>query len=86
MVVGDEGNVTFDCGGATLNLENITLHIGFNETLGGGAIVNSGTLTLDNVTIRDSIVDSGYSGDTILSYGPLTMDNSLIENNSKLWG
>ena len=72
-------NVT---GSGTLSLKNITLHNGFNDTLGGGAIVNSGSLNLDSVTIRDSNVDSGYSGGAILSYGPVNMDNSLIENNT----
>jgi len=69
-------------GGATLNLVNITLQNGFNGTLGGGAILNNGTLSLDGVTIRDSNVDSGYSGGAILSYGPVTIANSLIENNT----
>lgn len=65
-----------------LTLRNITLKNGYNNTLGGGAILNNNVLFLEGVTIRDSNVDSAVSGGAILSYGGLVMEDSLIENNT----
>ena len=68
--------------GNNLTLKNITLSNGYDDTFGGGSILSLGGLTLENVTIRDSHVDPAYSGGAIFSYEPVTMTNSLIENNS----
>jgi hypothetical protein len=72
--------------GASLTLQNITLIQGRNNDIGGGAIYNLGALTLDNTTISASNVDilqyTGASGGAILSYGPVTITNSLIDNNT----
>ena len=67
---------------AGLTLQNITLANGFDNTSGGGAILNLGEVTLQNVTIRDSHVDPGHSGGAIMSLGPLTLTDSLIEANT----
>lgn len=66
---------------ASLTVKNITLTNGFDDTYGGGSILNLGVLALDNATIQDSNVDAGHSGGAIMSQGPLTIENSLIENN-----
>lgn len=65
---------------ATLSVKNITLSNGYDNSYGGGSILNLGTLNLDNTTIKDSNVDSGHSGGAIMSVGSLTINNSLIEN------
>jgi predicted outer membrane repeat protein len=67
---------------ANLTVKNITLQNGYDNTFGGGSILNLGELNLDNTTIMDSNVDSGHSGGGIFSYGPVTIINSLLENNT----
>ena len=67
---------------ATLMVKNLILTSGFDNTFGGGSILNLGGATLENSTIRDSNVASAYSGGAIFSYGPVTIGDSLIENNT----
>ena len=67
---------------ATLTVKNIILKNGYDNTFGGGSILSLGGLTLNNATIRDSNVDSGHSGGAIMIYKPVTIVNSLIENNT----
>ena len=76
--------------GAALILRNIVLTNGFSSG-NGGAIYNGalgsdsfGSVTLENTTIRDS--RSAQSGGAIVSTGPLTITNSLLENNQALNG
>jgi hypothetical protein len=71
--------------GAVLTLRNIVLvRASFNGD--GGAIRNNanGTLVLESSTIRDS--HATLSGGAILSYGPLTITNSVLEGNTALNG
>jgi hypothetical protein len=67
--------------GINLILQNITLANGYSNLDDGGAIFNSGNLTLENTTIRDSNTGSSSSGGAIVSYGSLTIANSRFENN-----
>jgi predicted outer membrane repeat protein len=67
---------------ASLTVKNITLRYGFDNTYGGGSILNLGGLTLNNATIRDNNVDSGHSGGAIYSQKPVVITNSLLENNT----
>jgi predicted outer membrane repeat protein len=75
---------------AVLTLRNVVLDHGF--ALGdGGAIHNGsvgadmpGAVILENSTIRNSL--AGQSGGAIVSTGPLTITDSLLENNSALNG
>ncbi len=76
--------------GAALILRNIVLTNGFS-TGNGGAIHNGssgsdmpGSVTLENSIIRNS--KSNLSGGAIVSTGPLTITNSLLENNQALNG
>lgn len=76
--------------GAALVLRNIVLTNGFSRA-DGGAIRNGafgsdapGSVTLENSVIRNS--RSGLSGGAIVSTGPLTITNSLLENNEALNG
>ena len=67
--------------GAPLTLRNITLtHAYFVGD--GGAIINrlNGTLMLENSVIRNSTAITGNGG-AIISFGPLTITNSLLEGN-----
>jgi predicted outer membrane repeat protein len=75
---------------AVLTLRNIVLDHGFAAG-DGGAIHNGsagadkpGAVILENSTIRNSI--AGQSGGAIVSTGPLTITNSLLEGNSALNG
>jgi predicted outer membrane repeat protein len=77
-------------GGAALILRNIVLTNGFSSG-NGGAIHNGssgsdtpGSVTLENSVIRNS--RSSLSGGAIVSTGPLTITNSLLENNQALNG
>ncbi len=66
--------------GAVLTLRNIVLTGGYVSGDGGAIRNNSnGTLVLESSTIRDSAATG--SGGAILSTGPLTITNSLLENN-----
>jgi hypothetical protein len=76
--------------GAVLTLRNIVLDHGF-AVANGGAIHNGsagadtpGAVILENSTIRNST--AGQSGGAIVSTGPLTITNSLLEGNSALNG
>jgi hypothetical protein len=76
--------------GAVLTLRNIVLAHGFSSG-DGGAIHNGsagadtpGAVVLENSTIRDSIAN--LSGGAIVSTGPLTITNSLLEGNEALNG
>jgi hypothetical protein len=88
---GQDGDRLFEVSsGAVLTLRNIVLAHGF-ATGDGGAIYNGssgadipGSVILENSTIRDSI--AGASGGAIVSTGPLTITNSLLEGNSALNG
>ncbi len=72
--------------GVTLTLKNITLINGYNsDSNGGGAVFNSGTLALDNVTIKD-MPDSGFNGGAISTAGSLNIANSTFFNNKALNG
>ena len=71
--------------GATLTLRQLVLTRAFFNG-DGGAIRNTanGTLILESSTIRDS--HAALSGGAILSLGPLTISNSLLEGNTALNG
>lgn len=65
-------------GGEELTLRGLTLTLGFSSG-DGGAIVNNGTLTVDDCTIQNS--NAVGSGGAIVSYGPLTVRNSMLTGN-----
>lgn len=71
--------------GTELTLVSIVLTNGYSSG-DGGAISNSGTgtLILLNTTIRDS--QAGASGGAIVTYGPLFIIQSVLENNQALNG
>ncbi|MGQ0603049.1 MAG: hypothetical protein ACT4QE_15310 [Anaerolineales bacterium] len=71
--------------GAVLTLRNITLARGYFNGDGGAIRNNSnGTLILENSTIGNSTATA--SGGAILSTGPMTITNSLLEGNRALNG
>ncbi len=69
-----------------LTLQNLTLDRGLMTTEGGGAILNSGTLTLNNVTISNSVTTAvAEGGGAIHNSGggaSLTLVNSTITGNT----
>lgn len=66
----------------SLTLQNIVLSNGIHP-LEGGAILNQGELSLDKVTIRNSLTSGpGSAGGAISTYGILVINGSLLENNS----
>lgn len=72
--------------GIHLTLKNISLINGYNsDGNGGGAVYNTGTLALDNVTIQN-MPDSGFNGGAISTVGSLNIANSTFFNNKALNG
>jgi hypothetical protein len=66
---------------ATLTLTNITLVNGYSASGDGGAIVNNGTLNVNNSKFFQNQTDPAWSGGAIVSYGPLNITNSEFGNN-----
>ena len=61
----------------------LTLTTGLNiDGGGGGAIHNSGTLTITNTTISNSITTVSGAGGAIISFATLTVSNSTFAGNS----
>ena len=54
------------------------------EAVGGGGIVNIGTVTLNNskVTANTAYGDIGGGGGGILNFGPVTLNNSQVTGNT----
>ena len=69
--------------GGALNLNSLTLSNGMNTSGGGGAIHNSGTLTISNSTFgNSSTTGNGNSGGAINTFFALTITNSTFSGNS----
>jgi predicted outer membrane repeat protein len=67
---------------ATLTLEDITLDSAYNVNSDGGAIVSSGTLSLKDVTIKNSQTGNIYCGGAIWASGAVSITDSKFEKNS----
>src|SRR6185369_9891040 len=65
--------------GHTLSLKNITLDKGYASHNAGGAIVDAGSLALNNVTIQNSVADE--DGGAIWASGPVSIRNSRLHVN-----
>lgn len=72
----------FVSNGVTLTLRNIVLDSFYSAGASGGAIVNNGTLVLDNSTIQFSQTDVNHGGGAIFSNGPVFIANSTLKKNS----
>ncbi|MGO9507244.1 MAG: choice-of-anchor D domain-containing protein [Mycobacterium sp.] len=77
--------------GATLNLNNLTIAHGSGGGFGspadeGGAILNSGTLTVTNCTLSDNNALGSSNGGAIYNDGTLTVTNSTLSGNSTVYG
>ena len=87
---GRHAHRLFDVGsGVTLMLNNLTLSNGYASGADGGAIANGsadggGTLIINASRLLNN--RAGGSGGAIVSYGPLTINNSLLEGNQALNG
>ncbi len=64
--------------GGTLTLSNSTL-AGNSASYSGGGIANDGTLTLSNATLAGN---SGSYGGGIVNYGMLTLQNTIVAQNT----
>jgi predicted outer membrane repeat protein len=62
--------------GGSLSLQNLTVSNGHSLVGDGGAIFNSGNLTIGTCKVLNNTTESTWSGGAIVSYGPLTIDNS----------
>src|SRR5437868_3924172 len=60
---------------ASLELDQIALDSGAINGQSGGAIVNGGTLRLNQVTLQFSQTDLIYGGGAIYTFGPLFVNN-----------
>lgn len=67
---------------ATLTLEDITLDSAYNVNSDGGAIVSSGTLSLKDVTIKNSQTGTAYCGGAIWASGAVSIVESKFEKNT----
>jgi len=67
---------------ASLSLNDILLDRAFSNGTNGGAISNAGTLSLDNTRIQNSVTDVSHSGGAIYTLGPVTINDSILNNNS----
>ncbi len=76
----NQGRIFTISTGVTLNLKNLILQNG-NTTDDGGAISNSGTLTINNSTIKNNT--AGNDGGGIANIGgTVTITDSIISNNT----
>ena len=90
VTINGGGNVTIDAnnshriayinGGATLNLQNITIRNG--HYVFGGALYNDGTLSLSNVTVQNSYGSSQGGAIYNAAGRPVTITNSTFSNNT----
>ena len=74
---------------AVITVQNLTLDRGLMTTEGGGAIYTNGTLTLNNVTISNSVTTAGLQGGgaMFVSSGTVNINDSVITGNSStMWG
>ncbi|MFZ5856640.1 MAG: choice-of-anchor Q domain-containing protein [Chloroflexota bacterium] len=71
---------------AVLTLQNLTLDRGLMTTDGGGAIKNSGTLTLNNVTVSNGVTTAAFEGGGAIynssGSAALTLVDSTITGNT----
>jgi len=70
---------------STFTLQNIIIANGFAGFLGGGGILNFGTVTISNSAISNNSSSSG-GGISNTSSGTVTISNSAISNNSSSSG
>jgi hypothetical protein len=77
-------------GGSSLTLDHITLQGGYSEAFNGGAIYNSGTLSLSNCTLYGNIsffsgyvasLRGGEGGAIYNNAGTVKISNSIISGN-----
>ncbi|HEY1662175.1 MAG TPA: choice-of-anchor Q domain-containing protein [Verrucomicrobiae bacterium] len=69
--------------GINVSLNSLVITNGFPGTgISGGAILNSGTLALNNCTLAGNSVDSSTSGGAIANGGPLTLTGCTLSSNS----
>jgi len=70
-------------GGVSAVLSSLTLTNSYpGAGISGGAIVSSGTLTLNNCTLAGNSVDTSATGGAIWSSGPLTLAGCTLSGNA----
>ena len=70
--------------GVTVTLENLTIEDGEVSYQDGGAIYNSGDLTINKCVFKGNNVN--WSGGAIYNLGTLTINNSIFNNNTASGG
>jgi len=71
----------FDITAVTVNISDVTLSGGSNTTSGGGAISNSGVLTLANSIVTGN-TDTAAGGGGIINYDKLYLNYCTVSNNT----
>lgn len=66
--------------GVTAHISALTIHDGRSESVNGGGIFNSGTLTLDSVTLTSNKTD--FDGGAVYNADVLGIENSTLSGNS----
>jgi parallel beta-helix repeat protein/predicted outer membrane repeat protein len=80
-----QGRIFYIQPGYTVTIQNLTLKNGYlkgEDEATGGAIFNSGNLTLKNTTISNNSVSTQSGGGAIYNNGTLTITNSTLNNNT----
>ena len=65
-----------------VNINDLTIRYGHEASEDGGGIINSGTLTLTNVSVIDNTVGGLFAGGGINNNGRLTLINSTVGGNT----
>jgi hypothetical protein len=84
QINGNHNSRIFEVAGANVvTLNSLTLSNGYpGSAASGGAILNSGTLSVSNCTLTGNSVDSSSVGGAIVNYGPLLLSGCTLSGNS----
>lgn len=86
-ISGNHGSRIISIDSGTVAISGVTLTDGFNNdstgvgSTSGGAIQNSGTLSLTDVAVTDSTYEGSGGGGAIASQGDMTLDRVTIAGN-----
>jgi hypothetical protein len=84
QINGNHNSRIFEVAGSSVvTLNALTLSNGYpGSTASGGAILNSGMLSVSNCTLTGNSVDSSSVGGAIVNYGPLLLSGCTLSGNS----
>jgi hypothetical protein len=81
QINGNGQSRIFEITNATVVLHSLTITNGYDDTIGGGGILNYGTLTLNECTLAGNLANGGDGGG-IVSAGTLVVNQCTLAGNS----